>query len=137
MRPDGVFVVTDDTGASNPNPARGSGLSTLVVVVPSGTAVEVVLDRTPFYAEGGGQLADNGVIASVGSGAGDSATVSVSDVQSPLPGLIVHRGTVTTGEIAATAYHALGIDLATELPGPQSRPLRLVDHGVEPIEELF
>ena len=29
------------------------------------------------------------------------------------------------------------IDLATELPGPQSRPLRLVDHGVEPIQELF
>jgi hypothetical protein len=44
---------------------------------------------------------------------------------------------VTTAEIAATVYHGLGIDLATELPGPQSRPLRLVDHGVEPVEELF
>ena len=44
---------------------------------------------------------------------------------------------VTTAEIAATVYQGLGIDLATELPGPQSRPLRLVDHGVEPIEELF
>ena len=44
---------------------------------------------------------------------------------------------VTTAEIAATVYQGLGIDPATELPGPQSRPLRLVDHGVEPIEELF
>jgi Protein of unknown function (DUF1501) len=44
---------------------------------------------------------------------------------------------VSTAEIAATAYHAIGIDPATELPGPQSRPLRLVDHGVEPIDELF
>jgi Protein of unknown function (DUF1501) len=44
---------------------------------------------------------------------------------------------VTTGEIAATVYRGLGIDPGTELPGPQSRPLRLVDHGVEPIEELF
>ena len=44
---------------------------------------------------------------------------------------------VTTAEIAATVFHGLGIDPATELPGPQSRPLRLVDHGVEPIEELF
>ena len=44
---------------------------------------------------------------------------------------------VTTAEIAATVYHGLGIDLDTELPGPQSRPLRIVDHGVEPIEELF
>jgi hypothetical protein len=44
---------------------------------------------------------------------------------------------VTTAEIAATVYHGLGIDLATELPGPQGRPIRLVDHGVEPVRELF
>jgi hypothetical protein len=44
---------------------------------------------------------------------------------------------VTTAEIAATVYAGLGIDLATELPGPQNRPLRLVDHGVEPLQELF
>ena len=44
---------------------------------------------------------------------------------------------VTTAEIAATVFHGLGIDLETELPGPQGRPLRLVDHGVEPIGELF
>jgi alanyl-tRNA synthetase len=78
--------------------------------VPSagqGTAVEVVLDRTPFYAEGGGQLADNGVIAAIGSGVGDEATVHVTDVQAPVPGLIVHRGTVTAGEIVVgAAVHA-------------------------------
>jgi hypothetical protein len=44
---------------------------------------------------------------------------------------------VTPAEIAATVYHGLGIDLATELPGPQGRPMRLVDHGVEPISDLF
>jgi hypothetical protein len=44
---------------------------------------------------------------------------------------------VTTAEIAATVYHGLGISLDTELPGPQGRPLRLVDHGVEPVAELF
>jgi hypothetical protein len=44
---------------------------------------------------------------------------------------------VNTGEIAASIYRGLGISLDTELPGPQSRPLRLVDHGVEPINELF
>ncbi len=44
---------------------------------------------------------------------------------------------VSTAEVAATIFHGLGIDLATELPGPQGRPLRLVDHGVEPIGELF
>jgi alanyl-tRNA synthetase len=66
-----------------------------------------VLDRTPFYAEGGGQLADNGVITWRGSGAGDGAIVAVTDVQSPVPGLIVHRGTVTAGEIVVgSAVHA-------------------------------
>jgi hypothetical protein len=44
---------------------------------------------------------------------------------------------VSPAEIAATVYHGLGIRLDTELPGPQGRPLRLVDHGVEPITELF
>jgi hypothetical protein len=44
---------------------------------------------------------------------------------------------VTTAEVAATVFHGLGISLDTELPGPQNRPLRIVDHGVEPIQELF
>jgi alanyl-tRNA synthetase len=70
--------------------------------VPSaaaGTAVEVILDRTPFYAEGGGQLADSGVITGSGSGAGESVRVDVTDVQSPVPGLVVHRGQVAVGEV--------------------------------------
>ncbi len=70
--------------------------------VPSagaGTEVDVVLDRTPFYAEGGGQLADTGTIRAVGSGAGDGAQIEVLDVQVPVPGLIIHRGRVTVGEI--------------------------------------
>lgn len=44
---------------------------------------------------------------------------------------------VTPAEVAATVYQGLGISLDTELPGPQGRPLRVVDHGVEPIGELF
>ncbi|GAA1261353.1 alanine--tRNA ligase [Pseudonocardia aurantiaca] len=63
-----------------------------VPAVGQGTAVEVVLDRTPFYAEGGGQQADMGVIV------GADFTITVSDVQAPVPGLIVHRGVVTAGE---------------------------------------
>ncbi|MFI0421971.1 alanine--tRNA ligase [Spongiactinospora sp. 9N601] len=59
----------------------------------AGTTVEIVLSRTPFYAEGGGQLADQGVIRTAG------AEVDIVDVQSPLAGLIVHRGKVRTGEV--------------------------------------
>ena len=63
-----------------------------VAEAPQGTDVEVVLDRTPFYAEGGGQLADHGKIQFLGG-----AEIEVTDVQSPLAGLIVHRGRVRSG----------------------------------------
>jgi hypothetical protein len=43
----------------------------------------------------------------------------------------------TPGQIAATIYSALGVPLELELPGAQSRPIPLVERGVEPIKELF
>jgi alanyl-tRNA synthetase len=77
----------------------------------AGTEVDVVLDRTPFYAEGGGQLADAGQITAGGGGAGDGARVEITDVQRPVPGLIVHRGRVTSGELAVGAPVYLEIDV--------------------------
>ncbi|MCI0705762.1 MAG: DUF1501 domain-containing protein [Planctomycetia bacterium] len=44
---------------------------------------------------------------------------------------------VTTGEFAATLYKGLGIDPHKELPGPQNRPLPIVEYGLKPINELF
>jgi alanyl-tRNA synthetase len=52
---------------------------------------EVVLDRTPFYAEGGGQVGDQGSIREAGGG---SELFTVEDTQKPLGGLIVHHGTL-------------------------------------------
>ena len=40
-------------------------------------------------------------------------------------------------EVAATVFHALGVDLEHELPGPLGRPVPVVDFGVKPILELF
>jgi alanyl-tRNA synthetase len=60
-----------------------------------GQQVELVLDRTPFYAEGGGQLADQGTVR-----LGNGALFVVEDVQTPMPGVTVHRGRVTSGEVA-------------------------------------
>lgn len=57
-----------------------------------GDDVEVILDRTPFYAEGGGQLADGGLIQ-----ASDGSLIEVDDVQAPIPGVFVHRGRVVRG----------------------------------------
>ncbi len=72
----------------------------------AGSEVEVVLDRTPFYAEGGGQLADTGVIRVAGATGAAGGEIEVRDVQSPVSGLIVHRGVVTRGEaeVGAPAY---------------------------------
>jgi alanyl-tRNA synthetase len=52
---------------------------------------EVVLDQTPFYAEGGGQVGDHGVLREPGGG---SELFTVTDTQKPVGGLIVHRGTL-------------------------------------------
>jgi alanyl-tRNA synthetase len=101
-----VFTGYDSVEAE----ARVVGLLVGGAGVPSageGTEVEVVLDRTPFYAEGGGQLADQGVIKFAGG-----AEVEVLDVQTPLPGLVVHRGRVRRGEAQAgeTAYAQIDVE---------------------------
>lgn len=57
-----------------------------------GDEIEIVLNRTPFYAEGGGQLADGGRITLSSGG-----VIEIEDVQSPVPGLSVHRGRVIKG----------------------------------------
>ncbi len=68
-----------------------------VPVARQGDEVELVLDRTPFYAEGGGQLADAGRIVVEG------CVIEVDDVQSPITGLVVHRARVVSGEVGVGA----------------------------------
>ncbi|MDQ1288474.1 MAG: alanyl-tRNA synthetase [Actinomycetota bacterium] len=70
-----------------------------------GDSVEIVLDRTPFYAEGGGQLADAGSIRL------DGAVIEVDDVQSPITGLVVHRARVVSGEIRPGAVAQALVDV--------------------------
>ena len=60
----------------------------------NGAEIEVTLNRTPFYAEGGGQIADGGFIKLA-----NGAVIEVEDVQTPVPGLIVHRGRLISGAI--------------------------------------
>ncbi|MEU7349120.1 alanine--tRNA ligase [Streptomyces albidoflavus] len=71
-----------------------------------GDEVEIVLDRTPFYAEGGGQIADTGRIRF-----DNGAVVEVRDVQKPVPGVHVHKGVVQVGEVTvgSPAYAAIDV----------------------------
>jgi alanyl-tRNA synthetase len=77
----------------------------LVSSATSGDDVEIVLNRTPFYAEGGGQLADGGRIT-----LGNGAIIEIDDVQSPVPGVSVHRGRVLSGSVEVGAQSLAQID---------------------------
>ncbi len=65
----------------------------LVKEAAEGDEVEIVLDVTPFYAEGGGQVGDRGVLT------GHDGQVEITETTRPAPTVILHKGTVTKGRI--------------------------------------
>jgi alanyl-tRNA synthetase len=73
--------------------------------------VEIFLDRTPFYAEGGGQVGDTGTIVT------ESGIADVYDTQYAVPGLIVHRARVD-GEVFA------GQDALATIDGERREAIR-------------
>lgn len=74
--------------------------------VDAGFDVEVILNRTPFYAEGGGQLADGGRISLA-----NGAIIEIEDVQTPVPGVFVHRGRVVSGNVEIGSQALAHIDV--------------------------
>ena len=64
-----------------------------VDLVPAGGEGEAIVERTPFYAESGGQVGDRGELRF------DGGYAEVTDTQRPLPGLIVHRIRVVSGTL--------------------------------------
>ncbi len=84
----------------------------LVESATEGDEADIILDRTPFYAESGGQVGDRGALVS------GSARVEVVDTVKPLPRLHVHkgkveRGTIKTGDKVSGKVDE-GLRLATE-----------------------
>jgi alanyl-tRNA synthetase len=83
----------------------------------AGDDVEVILDRTPFYAESGGQIGDTGQIT------GRQGRGEIADTQYAVPGLIVHRVRVTEGGFRE------GEDVAVAVESPRRQGLRLHHTG--------
>jgi alanyl-tRNA synthetase len=72
-----------------------------------GDEIEVVLDVTPFYAEGGGQVGDQGVLV------GTDGRVDIKDTTRPMPTLILHNGVVTKGRIREGEQLQLTVNAST------------------------
>jgi alanyl-tRNA synthetase len=95
----------------------------LVSRAASGEIVEVVLDRTPFYAESGGQIADEGTITAGG------AVLRVLDVQKAVKGLIVHRVQVADGEFGTGSLVTAEVDPQWRLSARQAHSGTHVVHA--------
>src|SRR4051794_15529224 len=83
-------------------------------VAGPGDVLRVVLDRTPFYAESGGQVADAGVLS------WDGGRAEVIDVQRPVKGLVVHQVRVLEGELREGAELTAEVDYDWRLSACQA-----------------
>ncbi|MFL6094592.1 MAG: alanine--tRNA ligase, partial [Blastococcus sp.] len=92
-------------------------------VAVSGEVTRVVLDRTPFYAESGGQVADAGVLT------WDGGRAEVLDVQRPVKGLVVHQVRVLEGQLREGAELAAEVDYDWRLNACQAHSGTHVVHA--------
>lgn len=81
-----------------------SGRLVGIVELEAPNEVELFFDKTPFYAESGGQVGDSGVATT------ESAKVEVLDTTFALPGLIKHRAHVVSGSLTLGQMAALDVD---------------------------
>jgi alanyl-tRNA synthetase len=71
----------------------------------AGDRVEVILNRTPFYVESGGQVSDSGLII------GHGWQIQIDDMKRPVSGLIVHVGEVVEGQPVTGALSTASVDV--------------------------
>src|SRR3954462_11478959 len=108
----GVVDESDDATADDAEPVVGPGGIT-----------RVVLDRTPFYAESGGQVADAGDLT------WDGGRAEVLDVQRPVKGLVAHQVRVLEGELRAGTELTARVDREWRLSACQAPPGTHVLHA--------
>jgi alanyl-tRNA synthetase len=100
--------------------SAGTGVS----VAQEGEEIEIVLDRTAFYAEGGGQVGDRGQIR------GPRGTAEVLDTQRILPGITGHRAKVTTGELSVGDAVDMSVDATWRVGAERAHTATHVLHWI-------
>jgi len=100
----------------------------LVDSASEGDEVEVVLSRTPFYAEGGGQVGDRGIIETA------TGRLEVLDTQEVVGGLRVHRARVIAGEVVVGVDASATVDVEVRAATGRSHSATHVLHAT--IKEL-
>ncbi len=95
----------------------------LLEAASEGDEFELVLRRTPFYAEGGGQVGDRGVVET------DTARLDVLDTQEAMEGLIVHRVRVAAGEVTAGQAARAVVDVDRRVATARSHSATHVLHA--------
>ncbi|NTW42811.1 MAG: alanine--tRNA ligase, partial [Cellulomonadaceae bacterium] len=124
LREPGVTDFTGYTELTTSSTVRGLVRDGVAVSgAQEGETVEVVLDRTPFYAESGGQDSDSGIITA------DGARLEVLDVQRPLKGLVVHTVRVVEGEITPGTEVLAAVDPEWRLGARQAHSGTHVVHA--------
>ncbi len=94
-----------------------------VTQAQAGDTVEVILAETALYPESGGQVADKGTLSSAGM------TAEVLDVQRPVPGLISHTVTLTSGELSVGSSVAVSVDKANRYRARQAHSATHLIHA--------
>jgi alanyl-tRNA synthetase len=124
LRDAGPTEFTGYTELSTSSTVRGLVRDDVLVPGASeGEVVDVVLERTPFYAESGGQDSDEGLITA------DGSVLEVLDVQRPIKGLIVHTVRVATGEVRTGADVLAQVDREWRLGARQAHSGTHVVHA--------
>ncbi|MEO5901632.1 MAG: alanine--tRNA ligase-related protein, partial [Ilumatobacteraceae bacterium] len=108
-RLDGYREIVEQFGVTEFRGYTDSSIESRVLAVLDGTepgTVEIFLDRSPFYAEGGGQVGDAGTISSA------DGTAEVFDTTYALPGLRRHLARLTSGKLSPGSTVTAAIDVA-------------------------
>ncbi|WP_395107195.1 alanine--tRNA ligase [Actinomadura sp. SCN-SB] len=120
-----TFVGYDATSAESRVLALLDGSGRSVASASEGDELEVILDRSPFYAEGGGQVGDTGTLRTSGG-----TVLEIRDTRPGLDGLHVHSARVVSGEIRTGDEAEAIVDAARRAATARSHSATHVLHAM-------